>query len=53
MLPLLASCVTRAESFAQDRQTCADIGFAPDTDQYKDCLLRLQASRLQGHHGVR
>lgn len=49
----LSSCVSREEVLTSDRQTCATIGFAPETDQYRECVLTLQSSRLQGHHHYR
>lgn len=50
LLLTLTSCVSREELFSRDQQTCGSIGYSPGTEEFKDCLLRLQASRLQGHH---
>lgn len=49
-LTLLISCVSREELLRRDSLTCADIGFAPGSEQYMNCLLQLQSSRLRGHH---
>ena len=51
LLPLLSACgLSREELIARDKLTCTEIGFAPDTPASQDCVLRLEAARLQGHH---
>ena len=48
---ILASCVlTPEELLERDRQACAGIGFSPDSEQFKNCLLQLKVARLHGHH---
>ena len=47
---LLSACVSREEVIARDELTCTEIGFAPGTPDHRDCVLRLEAARLQGHH---
>lgn len=49
----LSSCVSREELLRRDRLTCAEIGFAPGSAQYTNCVLELQSSRLSDHHGRR
>lgn len=47
---LLSACVSREAIIAGDELTCTEIGFAPGTPDYRDCVLRLETARLQGHH---
>lgn len=47
---VLTACVSREELLQRDGLTCADIGFAPGSEQNANCLLQLQSSRLRGHH---
>lgn len=49
-LLLTTACVSHEELIARDRQTCSDIGFVAGTPEHRDCILRLEAARLQGHH---
>lgn len=51
---VLSSCVSREEILQRDSRTCAEIGFAPGSARYEDCVLKLQSSRLShDHHGHR
>lgn len=50
LLPLISGCVSREELIARDNLTCTEIGFASGTPEHRDCVLRLEAARLQGHH---
>lgn len=50
LLPLISACVSREELIARDSRTCSEIGFAAGTPEHRDCVLRLEAARLQGHH---
>lgn len=47
---VLSACVSREELLARDRQTCTEIGFAPDSADYRNCILQLEAARLHGYH---
>lgn len=49
-MTILTSCVSRDELLQRDRQTCAEIGFAPASESYMNCLLQLQSARVRGHH---
>ncbi len=48
---LLAACApSREQLIARDKLTCTEIGFTPRTPDLRDCVLRLETARLQGHH---
>jgi hypothetical protein len=47
---LMAGCVSEADLLAHYCATCAAIGFAPDTPEFRDCVLRFQTARIQGFY---
>ena len=47
---LVAGCTSEADLLAHDRAACAAIGFAPDTSEFRDCVLRFQTARIQGFY---
>ncbi len=49
---VLSGCSTRQDYLARDRATCTEIGFVAGSAPHNDCVLELQAARLQGrnHH---
>lgn len=47
----MAGCVTQADLIASDRATCAQIGFMPDTPEFRNCVLQLESARLAGQYG--
>ena len=50
LLSILSACVSREDLIARDNLTCTEIGFVAGTSDHRDCVLRLEAARLQGHH---
>lgn len=50
LLSILTACVSHEELIARDNLTCSEIGFAVGTSEHRDCVLRLETARLQGHH---
>lgn len=43
----LSDCASSEEVLARDRETCEKIGFAREPEGFRNCLLALQAARLQ------
>jgi hypothetical protein len=48
-----AGCASRAEIIAYDRDTCTQIGYTPDTPDFRNCVLNLQSARLSGYYNYR
>lgn len=46
----LSACASREALIARDNLTCTEIGFVAGTSEHRDCVLRLETARLQGHH---
>jgi 3-phenylpropionate/cinnamic acid dioxygenase small subunit len=45
---LVTGCITTAEQQAQrNEERCAARGYQPNTDQLKDCVVRLESERSQ------
>jgi hypothetical protein len=44
---LITGCVSDADLIAQDRARCTEIGFAADSPDFKNCVLRFQTARIQ------
>lgn len=36
-----AGCASQADLIAYNRSTCTQIGFTPDTPEFRDCVLQL------------
>lgn len=47
---ILSACVSREELLTRDRLTCTQIGFTPNSPDYRNCVLQLEAARLHGYH---
>ena len=44
-LIFLAACASKEEIRAQNRSTCAELGFEENTDAMANCLLQLEIAR--------
>ena len=42
---LAASCATSAQLAERDAERCTNRGFAPNTDDYKNCLVQMETER--------
>jgi hypothetical protein len=42
---LLAGCASSAQLAQRDEERCAARGYQPKTDDYADCLVRLESDR--------
>jgi|GEM_PF-4322263 len=44
---LVSACTSSERFLARDQATCGSIGFATESEEFRNCVLELQSARLQ------
>jgi len=47
---VVASCSTVEADLARSKALCTDVGYPPDTDQWRDCVLDLEVAWRHGRY---